>query len=145
MIKNGKKLKINLKHNYNITLGTINNNNPKSMYLIISAWGKPINVSDIDYGLVIKALNKKIKSKVFNNINPTLFNKNKTIIDLDMRQSGISYNKKSFMSCEITLFKLNDFKIQNKIIKDNIISLLDKLINEVFEESEYFEFTKTKK
>jgi hypothetical protein len=145
MVKNGKKLKITSQKKYNVTIGTINNNNPKSMYLIVSAWGKPINDVDVDYGVVIKSLNKKIKSKIFNEIDTTLFNKNKTIVDLDMRQSGVSYNKKSFMSCEITLFKLNDFKIQNKIIKDNIISLLNKLINEVFEESEYFEFTKTKK
>jgi hypothetical protein len=145
MIKNGKKLKIISQKKYNVTIGTINNNNPKSMYLIISAWGKPINEEDVDYGAVIKSLNKKIKSRIFDNINTTLFDKNKTIVDLDMRQSGVAYNKKSFMSCEITLFKLNDFKIQNKIIKDNVISLLDNLINEVFEESEYFEFTKTKK
>lgn len=145
MIKNGKQVKLNPNSNYKVVMGTVDNNNPKSMYVTISAWVKPLNNDIIDYPSVIKKLNKDIKSELFNNVNNELFDINRTIVDLDMRNSGITYDKKSFMNCEITLFKINDFKIQNKKIKDNINYVVNDLIENVFNQSEYFEFSKTKK
>ena len=62
-----------------------------------------------------------------------------------MRDSGINYNKKSYMNCEITLFKLNNFKIQDKRIKEEVKKIMNDVISEVFEKSEYFNFHKTKK
>jgi hypothetical protein len=49
------------------------------------------------------------------------------------------------MNCEITLFKLNNFKIQDKKIKEHITEIITNIIESVFDESEYFEFHKTKK
>ena len=62
-----------------------------------------------------------------------------------MRNSGISFDKKSYMNCEITLFKLNSFKIQDKKIKEHIKEIISNIIEQVFDESEYFEFHKSKK
>jgi hypothetical protein len=145
MLKTGKQVKLDLFKNYKITAGTINNKNPKAMYVTISAWGQPKNNNEIDYSYVIRNMNKKIKALLFSNLNKTLFDCSRSIIDLDMRDSGISYNKKSYMNCELTLFKLNDFKIQNKLIKEEINRVIEKMILEVFDESEYFEFHKNKK
>ncbi len=145
MLKTGKQVKLNLFKNYKITTGTINNKNPKSMYITMSAWGKPKNNSEINYSYVIKNMNKKIKSLLFNNLNDTLFDSSRCIVDLDMRDSGISYDRKSYMNCEITLFKINDFKIQNKLIKEEIDRIITKIITDVFDESDYFEFYKNKK
>lgn len=145
MIKTGKQVKLELFKNYKITAGTIDNKNPKAMYVTISAWGQPKDVNDINYSYIIKNMNKKIKTILFNKLDRNLFNVNRCIVDLDMRDSGITYNKKSYMNCEITLFKLNDFKIQNKKIKDEINKILENIILDIFEESEYFEFHKNKK
>jgi hypothetical protein len=145
MLKSGKQLKLNLFDNYKITTGTVDNKNPKAMYITISAWAKPKKNSEVNYSHVIKNMNKRLKSLVFENLDKNLFEQHRTIIDLDMRNSGISYYKKSYMNCEITLFKLNDFKIHNKQIKEELNKIINKIILDVFEESEYFEFHKNKK
>lgn len=145
MLKTGKQMKLDLFKNYKITTGTIDNKNPKAMYITISAWGKPNIDGEINYSDVIRKLNKQIKSKLFDNLNNTLFEPSRSIVDLDMRNSGISFEKKSYMNCEITLFKLNNFKIQDKKIKEHITEIISNIIESVFDESEYFEFHKTKK
>lgn len=145
MLKSGKQVKLNLFDNYKITIGTVDNKNPKAMYITISAWAKPKKNSEVNYSHVIKNINKRLKSLIFENLDKNLFEQHRTIIDLDMRNSGISYYKKSYMNCEITLFKLNDFKIHNKQIKEELNKTINKIILDVFEESEYFEFHKNKK
>jgi hypothetical protein len=145
MLKTGKQMKLDLFTNYKITTGTIDNKNPKAMYITISAWGKPNIDGEINYSDVIRKLNKQIKSKLFDNLNSTLFEPSRSIVDLDMRNSGISFDKKSYMNCEITLFKLNNFKIQDKKIKEHISEIISNIIESVFDESEYFEFHKNKK
>jgi hypothetical protein len=145
MLKTGKKMKLDLFKNYTITTGTVDNKNPKSIYLTISAWAKPIIDDDINYSDVIKKINKQIKSKLYNTLDNKIFDINRTIVDLDMRNSGITFDKKSYMNCEITLFKLNDFKIQNKKIKESIGEISDNLIINVFDNSPHFEFYKSKK
>jgi hypothetical protein len=115
------------------------------MYITISAWGKPKVDGEINYSDVIRKINKQIKSKLFDNLDKGLFEPSRSIVDLDMRNSGISFDKKSYMNCEITLFKLNNFKIQDKKIKEHITEIITNIIESVFDESEYFEFHKTKK
>ena len=145
MLKTGKQMKLELFKNYKITTGTIDNKNPKAMYITISAWGKPKVDGEINYSDVIRKINKQIKSKLFDNLDKGLFESSRSIVDLDMRNSGISFDKKSYMNCEITLFKLNNFKIQDKKIKEHITEIITNIIESVFDESEYFEFHKTKK
>ena len=145
MLKTGKQMKLELFKNYKITTGTIDNKNPKAMYITISAWGKPKVDGEINYSDVIRKINKQIKSKLFDNLDKGLFEPSRSIVDLDMRNSGISFDKKSYMNCEITLFKLNNFKIQDKKIKEHITEIISSIIESVFDESEYFEFHKTKK
>jgi hypothetical protein len=145
MLKTGKQMKIDLFKNYKIVTGTIDNKNPKSMYLTISAWGEPKLNSDINYSDVIRKMNKQIKANLYSKLDKSLFDYGRTIVDLDMRDSGINYNKKSYMNCEITLFKLNNFKIQDKRIKEEVKKIMNDVVSEVFEKSEYFNFHKTKK
>lgn len=145
MIKTGKQMKLDLFKNYKVSTGTVDNKNPKSMYITISAWGDPKLSADINYSEVIRKMNKEIKTKLFAKLNQTLFDNNRTIVDLDMRDSGINYNKKSYMCCEITLFKLNSFKIQDNIIKEEVKKLVGEIIDGVFEQSDYFTFHKNKK
>ena len=49
------------------------------------------------------------------------------------------------MNCEITLYKLNNFKIQNNLISEGINLVTEYVIDEVFESNQYFTFYKTKK
>ena len=47
--KKGKQLRIDNHANYNMIYGTVNNTNPKSIYVSISSWAKPIINDEINY------------------------------------------------------------------------------------------------
>lgn len=130
--------------NFNIISGTVDNKKPKSLYVNISAWVEPLIDDELNYKSIIKDLNKQIKKELFNNLDAKLFQTNKNIIDFDMRESGIVFGKRSYMSCEITLFQVHSFKIQEKIIQDSLNELLDNLISNVFEKDKYFNYYKGK-
>ena len=42
-MKRGKEIKLNLPYEYNVISGAVDNRNPESIYIQISAWGKPKN------------------------------------------------------------------------------------------------------
>lgn len=142
--KKGKQLMIKENSNFNIITGTVDNKKPKSLFVNISAWAEPLIDDDINYKNVIREINKKIKSEVHSKLDYTLFEKNKNIIDFDMRESGILFGKRSYMSCEITLFQNHSFKIQEKVIQDSLNNLLSNLIENVFNRDIYFNYHKNK-
>ena len=54
-MKRGKEVKINLPYQYNVITGTVDNKNPKAIYIQISAWGKPKENGDSkNYDSIIK-------------------------------------------------------------------------------------------
>ena len=59
--KKGKQLMVKNYTNYNIVTGTVDNKNPKALYVSISAWGDPLNEEEFNYGNVIKNITKRIK------------------------------------------------------------------------------------
>jgi len=69
----------------------------------------------------------------------------KVIVDFSMASSGISYEKRSYMSVEMTLFQ----KIPTPINSDKLLPTLnkisEKIILDVFEKDEDFKFYKRKK
>lgn len=143
--KKGKQLMIKDKKNFNTISGTVDNKKPKSLYINLSAWSEPlIDDETLDYKSIIKDLSKRVKIEVFNNLDSKLFHKNKYIVDFDMRESGIMFGKKSFISCEITLYQLHSFKIQENEIQDSLDLLIDKIIENVFNMDIYFNYSKTK-
>ena len=95
-MKRGKEITLNINSNYKIKLGTVDNKNPKSIYINLSAWGEPNDdEEDINYDTIIKKLRKNIKQNINYNINSDNFYKDKYIVDLDMRSSGIRNKKRS--------------------------------------------------
>lgn len=146
-MKTGKEIKINNFEDYNIVVGSVNNKKPKAVYLNISAWSEPLKEFDVNYTREIKNLNKKLKQTLFNyfNNNPkTNFIKNNTIVDLDIRESGVRYGKRSFMNCEITLFLNEEMSINSEKMKENLDSLIPMLVKSVFEKDEAFKFHRRK-
>lgn len=146
-MKTGKELKINNFKNYNIVLGSVNNRHPKAVYLNISAWSEPQSDNETNYSRVIRDLNKKIKQSLFNLLDSdadTEFLKERTIVDLDIRESGIRYGKRSFMNCELTLFLNSEIQINSEQMKPMLESLIKTVITETFEENKHFKFHKKK-
>ena len=73
-----------------------------------------------------------------------LFNIERSIVDFDMRESGISYGKRSYMNCEITFYQKHSFKLQEKNIQVALNEILDDIVCNVFDDQISFNFYKGK-
>ncbi|TXG81759.1 MAG: hypothetical protein E6R13_05885 [Spirochaetes bacterium] len=146
-MKTGKELKMNRFKDYNVVFGSVNNKNPKAIYINISAWAEPLKEEDVNYNRVIKDLHKKIKQVIYNHLYSkpdTDFIKENTIVDLDIRESGIKYGKRSFMSCEVTLYLHTEVAANSERMKMNLDDLTPIIIKSVFDNDKNFKFHRKK-
>lgn len=147
-MKTGKEIKLTNFKNYNISFGSVDNKNAKSVYINISGWAEPKNDDDgINYSRCIRNLNKKVRQSMYNFLdsNETNFLKDRTIVDLDIRESGIKYGKRSFTSCEITMYSNFELPINSPHMQDVLYDIYSFLIKNVFESDNNFKFYKKKK
>jgi len=143
-MKLGKELALKTEKPFKVRIGTVNNKEPRTLYLILSSWVEP--TKDIeDYQPNLNKIKKNIKRFLSTTVPSESFNKDKIILDFDLRSSGIIKNKKSFMSCEVTLFQKNLRKINNPSVIMELQWLSTKLIGEVFEIDENFTYNSKKK
>ena len=144
-MKRGKEMKIETPYQYNVISGTVDNKNPKSVYIQISAWGKPKADGIEDYETIIKRKSKRVKRKLFEVLDDKRFYRTKSIVDFNMASSGINFGKKSFMSVEMTLFKREPLlPINSDKMKPILEEVSNKINNDVFENDENFRFYKKK-
>jgi len=142
----GTEFTIDINNNINVMFGSVDKNNPKTVYIKFSGWGNTIDFDeDLEYKTIIRKITKEIKRYIYFNIKPNLFNREMTMVDMDMRESGISSEKSSFMSCEITLFQMNNFLLDSDILKDEMIRLIKHVCEEILNKDLYFKFYKHKK
>jgi len=146
MKKRGKEITLDIDSSYKIRLGTVDNKNPKSIYINLSAWGEPMKKTEnINYNNVISNLRKQIKHNINSTIDINDFHHDKYIVDLDMRSSGISDEKRSFMSCEITLFQKNNIPVNKPKMVNTATNIVKNVIGSCLETQDHFTFYKTKK
>lgn len=145
-MKLGKEIKLDLLNNYKTKIGTVNNKESKSLYINLTAWGQLKEIDEnLNYDYFLSNIRKKIKQKLNNSLNEELFHSNKYIVDLDMRTSGLSVEKRSFMSCEITLYQKKFLPLNKPKIIDNTKTIIKEVIDECLENNSVFTFHKTKK
>lgn len=145
-MKLGKEIKLDLLNNYKTKIGTVNNKESKSLYINLTAWGQLKEIDEnLNYDYFLSNIRKKIKQKLNNSLNEELFHSNKYIVDLDMRTSGLSLEKRSFMSCEITLYQKKFLPLNKPKIIDNTKTIIKEVIDECLENNSVFTFHKTKK
>ena len=145
-MKVGKELKLDLLNNYKTKIGTVNNKESKSLYINLSAWGEINNIDEnTNYESVLRNLRKKIKQNLNNKLNEEIFHNNKYIVDLDMRSSGFVTTKRSFMSCEITLYQKKGLPINQTNLLDESKKLIYDVANNCLDNNNYFTFYKAKK
>lgn len=146
-MKTGKQIKVNDHKNYSVIYGCVDDKNPKSIYVNISTWAEPLSEYEENYGKIIKTLDKKIRQKIYNYLsenNITPFLKDKTIVDLDLRESGVRFGKRSFMCCELTLFQNGEMSINSDMIKNSLNNVSSLIIKEIFDVDSNFKFEKKK-
>jgi hypothetical protein len=66
--------------------------------------------------------------------------KDRTIVDLDIRESGIRYGKRSFMSCEVTLFLNSEMSITSEYMISKLESITNLIVKTNFENNKIFNF-----
>ena len=142
--KVAKKIDVNNHKNYKVHFGTMDRIKSNSLYISLSSWVQPKVETNVDYNKILRNLNKTIKNKLFKNLDNNLFDNKLLIVDLDLRVSGIRFNKRSFMNCDITIFKKTKDSIECEYLDKIINKHITEVINEVLNKNKYFSFHKTK-
>ena len=142
-MKRGKEIKLNLPYDYNVISGAVDNRNPESIYIQISAWGKPKNKEEENFDSIIKQKSKRVKRKLFEMLDTEQFLP-KVIVDFNMASSGISYEKRSYMSVEMTLFQKDPLPINSDKLLPTLNKISEKIISDIFEQDEDFKFYRKK-
>jgi hypothetical protein len=145
-MKLGKELKLDLLENFKTKIGTVNNKESKSIYINLSAWGELNDHNEeLNYDTIISSLRKKIKQNLNSTINKEFFYDDRYIVDLDMRTSGFNPSKRSFMSCEITLYQKKGLPINQPNILESSKDVIFNVVNNCLRNNNHFTFFKTKK
>jgi hypothetical protein len=97
-----------------------------------------------NWNRIVSNLGREIKHSVFESINQKLFQE-KSIVDLDLRTSGITHGKKSFFNLEINLYTNSELDFKSIEIKNSIKSMVKSIFKNNIQQNKYFEFSTSKK
>lgn len=140
-MKKGKFITIGVHNNVKIGYGTVDYKDLKTIYIQLNSWTQP-DTEDCDFDRLIQKTRRQIKETVYN-LKSEYF-KPQSIVDLDIKTSGIKTNKRSFMDLEITLYVEKYFDVRSKEIKQIVSDLSEKLIDTVLIDDSLFNFHETK-
>ena len=142
-MKKGKTSKIQGFNTSKIVYGTVDSINFKSLYLNLQTWVEPINEPE-NWARVVLNLSRAVKHSVYETLDKELFD-DSFIVDLDLRSSGLTLGKKSFMNLEINFFLNEDEQdFKSKEIKENLKNIITRIYDENFNNNDYFNFSLTK-
>ena len=142
-MKKGKSVKLNLSNSFKSVYGTVDSKNLKSIYINIQAWVSPKEELE-NWNRIVCNFSRELKHTVFDSIDSALFTP-KSIVDLDLRTSGIFYGKKSFLNLEINLFTEKELDFKSNDLKNSIKKIVNNIQDYNITSNKYFDFTLTKK
>jgi hypothetical protein len=142
-MKKGKSVKLNLYNPIKSVYGTVDSKNLKSVYINIQSWVTPKEEYE-NWNRIVSNLGREIKHSVYDSINTKLF-QDKSIVDLDLRTSGISHGKKSFFNLEINLYTNSELDFKSIEIKDSIKIIVKSVFRNNILQNKYFDFSTSKK
>ena len=142
-MKKGKSVKLQLFNPIKSVYGTVDSKNLKSVYINIQSWVTPKKEFD-NWNRVVSNLGREITHSVFESINTNIFQE-KSIVDLDLRTSGISHGKKSFFNLEINLYTTSEIDFKSLEIKDSIKQIVKSVFKNNINQNKYFDFSISKK
>jgi hypothetical protein len=142
-MKKGKSVKLNLFNPIKSVYGTVDSKNLKSVYINIQSWVTP-KIEQDNWNRIVCNLSREIKHSVYNSINQSIF-KEKSIVDLDLRTSGISHGKKSFFNLEVNLYTNEELDFKSLEIKESVKKIVKVIFKNNIINNNYFNFSTTKK
>ena len=141
-MKKGKTITLNQYDSIKSFYGTVDAKELKSIYLNIQTWVTPINEDD-NWNRIVSIMSREVKHSVLHSINTELF-KQHFIVDLDLRTSGIRYNKKSFMNLEINLFTKQEMDFKGSQLKEFVKKIIKEIYKDCIIKNDYFTFSSSK-
>lgn len=141
LTKLGKEKNVRLHKNFRLKYGTVDAKNLTAVYLEAQSWVQPTS-DESDHKRSVTYLKKVAFNSIYNNLNRDLF-KDKFIIDLDLRTSGMSVEKRSFMCLEVTLFIKKPIDFKSAELANHMIKLLSVITADL--EKNKFSFKSRKK
>jgi hypothetical protein len=141
-MKKGKSCVLKGYKNLKCSYGTVDAKNLKSIYLNIQSWVEPKEYYE-DWSKQVSYFTKVVKNLLSEIIDKFIF-ESKYIVDMDLRTSGISLNKRSFMNLEITFFIKEKVDFKSIRLKNSIKDIIKIIQKEAFESSKLFDFYLTK-
>ena len=142
-MKKGKSVKLNLYNPIKSVYGTVDSKDLKSVYINIQSWVTPKYDTD-NWNRIVCNLSREIRHSVYNSIDTKIFQE-RSIVDLDLRTSGISQGKKSFFNLEVSLYTASQIDFKCPEIKESIKSIVKSIFKNNIKENEYFDFSISKK
>jgi hypothetical protein len=144
-MKSGKFINLKINEQFKCGYGTVDSKNLKSVYSKISCWIEPTETPS-NWNGVIGGLKRKISSSLTESLKMTdKFKKDRFIVDLDIRASGLEEGKKSFMNCEITLFTTDNYEIRTPEFKTDVKGIIGNIIDNTIIEYDKFQYFKSKR
>ena len=142
-MKKGKTSRIQGFKTIKAFYGTVDSINFKSLYLNIQTWVEPIKDSE-NWNRVVLNLGRAIRHVILETLDTSLFD-DKFIVDLDLRSSGITVGKKSFLNLEINFYlKDSNMDFKSTKLRDTLKKVIKDVIKYNFNKNEYFKFHLTK-
>lgn len=143
-MKKGKTSKIAGFKTAKVIYGTVDSFNFRSLYLNIQTWVEPIKDSE-NWNRVVQNLSRSIKHVVLESLDKTIFD-DKFIVDLDLRSSGLTLGKKSFLNLEINLYlKDEGMDFKSNTLRDTLKKMAKDVFQNGFLENKYFTFYLSKR
>ena len=143
-MKKGKSSQILGFKSTKVVYGTVDSIEFKSLYLNLQTWVEPIKDSE-NWNRVVLNLSRSIKHIVHSSIDRNIFEEG-FIVDLDLRSSGLTTGKKSFLNLEINFFlKDQEIDFKSMRLRDSLKKITKDILQQTFNENEYFNFYLTKK
>ena len=126
--KFGKEKALFKNDSFRVKYGTIDASKLNALYINVESWVQPNEI--INFDNKIRTIRKDIISKLKENLDKTFFHEN-FIVDLDLRSSGLSLNKKSFMFIEVTVYPKKFIKFNSEVLTNQVTSLALQTIDTV--------------
>ena len=128
-MKKGKTSKIHGFKTAKTIYGTVDSFELKSMYLNIQTWVEPKEELE-NWTRVVSNLSRAIRHSVYESVNTEIYD-NKFIVDLDLRSSGLSKGKKSFLNFWILLMVIVNYLKTIRVILLTVFVSITKVLNKL--------------
>ena len=142
-MKTGKQINVEIFDNFKTRYGSVDTKNLKSIYVVLSTWAQPKEESE-KWNRIVGLLRKNIKYSLISKLSNPPFKKQNLIVDLDIRTSGISKEKRSFLNCEMTLYTNTKLSLKSLEMKTAVKEIITDTVNKNFKNHQYFNFYKSK-